>query len=92
MSRRLRVQGVEYGSTRPIAEFLWRVFDVSRCKAVDAYTVDLATYHPLGALLDHLSNPNVGYILSRQAYEEQGPEDNAGDGLLSQPSDPQHLR
>jgi len=68
---------VEYGSTRPIAEFLWRVFDVSRCKAVDAYTVDLATYHPLGALLDHLSNPNVGYILSRQAYEEQGPEDYA---------------
>jgi len=68
---------VEYGSTRPVAEFLWKVFDISRCKAEDDYTVVLATYRPLGALMDYLSNPNVGFILSRQAYEEQSPEDYA---------------
>lgn len=68
---------VERGSELPVSKFLWSIFDVDRCAVVDSYTIDLVTFGAFGPLMDYLSNPNVGFIISRQAYEEQSPEDYA---------------
>lgn len=68
---------VQRGSEIPVSKFLWSIFDLDKCAVVDDYTIDLVTYEPFGPLLDYLSNPNVGFIINRQAYEEQSPEDYA---------------
>ena len=71
------IWSAKIGAENPISTFLWSVFDLENCKVVDKYTVDMATPEPFGPVLDYLSNPNVGFILNQQAYEEQSPEDYA---------------
>lgn len=65
------------GQESPVSNFLWWVFDLDRCQAVDEYTVDLVTDGPLGSILAYMSDTSVGYIVNKQAYEEQSPEDYA---------------
>ena len=65
------------GQEESVAAFCWSAFDLSRSKVVDTYTVDLVTFGPFGPILDYLSNTSVGYIVNKQAYEEQSPEDYA---------------
>lgn len=65
------------GQESPISNYLWQIFDLDRCKAVDEYTVDLVTNGPFGPVLAFMSDTSVAYIVSKQAYEEQSPEDYA---------------
>lgn len=66
---------VQRGSENPVSKFLWSIFDVDKCAVVDEHTINLVTNEPFGALLAYLSNPNVGFIINRQAYEEQSSKD-----------------
>lgn len=65
------------GQEEMVAAFVWSAFDLSRSKVVDTYTVELKTFGSFGPILDYLSNTSVGYIVNKQAYEEQSPEDYA---------------
>lgn len=63
-------QGVESS----ISNYLWSAFDVDNSTMVDEYTVDLKTYGAFGPILSYLADTSVGYIVNKQAYEEQTPE------------------
>lgn len=67
----------QMGASMPRSSFVWASFDIDNCKVVDKYTIDMVTPEPFGPVLDYLSNPSVGYIINKQAFEEQTPEDYA---------------
>lgn len=68
---------VQMGQENPVSSFLWTVFDLDRFKIIDDYTIEMVTKGSYGPILYALSDPSVGYIVNKQAYEEQAPEDYA---------------
>ncbi len=65
------------GAASAVANYLWGVFDVDNFVIQDKYTIDMKTKDVLGPLLIYLCDTSTGYIVNKQAYEEQSPEDYA---------------
>ncbi|MDO5377223.1 MAG: ABC transporter substrate-binding protein [Clostridia bacterium] len=65
------------GAASSVANYLWGQFDVDNFEIVDKYTIDMKTKTVFGPLLSYLSDTSTGYIINKQAYEEQTPQDYA---------------
>ena len=65
------------GTASPVAHYLWGEFDVENFEIVDRHTIDMKTKVVLGPLLIYLCDTSTGYIVNKQAYEEQSPNDYA---------------
>lgn len=67
----------QQGAASPVANYLWGEFDLENSEIIDKYTIDLKTKEVLGPLLIYLCDTSTGYIVNKQAYEEQTPENYA---------------